>query len=402
MTPGLYVHIPYCASKCRYCGFHSHTSFDEQGIRLLIEQIGSRLAEHRRSGINRVATLYLGGGTPSLLSPALLAMLVERIRAEVEVVGEATVEANPRSADAGFLRAAADQGFTRLSIGVQSLVKGELAPLGRAPTRLATIERIRRQWQGTLGVDLMIGLPDQQTIAPLLAPILDLGIDSVAVYELTIEPDSPLERDIARGHVQLPDEDTVERLYAEARGLLFEAGLNRYEVSSFARTGAECEHNLAYWRMHPYIGLGPSAVSTLPTAHGAVRERRQTSSLGAPAGSRPRPERETVSPAELLREMVMLALRTQEGLRFESVRALFAAEICDLAPRALAKQQRLGMLRVEPDRLVATDSGLRTLNRVLEAIFVELPDQMRAPRWDRFLCKEANIDTASTPVVVFL
>lgn len=385
--PGLYVHVPFCRGKCHYCAFYSALASTHADHVRFVDRVTSAARHVAGRGYRRAATLYVGGGTPSLPAPALLDQLVSGIRSEISVVGECTIEANPATCTDAFLERAQALGFTRLSLGVQSLDAGELRLLGRSPPDLGNLRRIAARWPGALSADVIYGLPAQWSVLPTLRPLLQLGVTGISLYELAVESGTPLERTAQSGAWRMTSELTRARIYAEACETLHRAGLERYEVSSFARPGHECNHNLGYWRMHPYIGLGPSAVSTLPTGAGA--ERRTW-----PA----RPEAgwedatvERLSADELAREMVMLALRTREGLSLSRFAALFGRDLAQLAAPALTRRLSLRTVRVVGDRLQATDEGLRTLNVVLADLFAEMQMHRleRPPTWEELELTES-------------
>ncbi|AEB06941.1 oxygen-independent coproporphyrinogen III oxidase [Coriobacterium glomerans PW2] len=263
----LYVHMPFCRSRCPYCDFFSCAlgarGSDAQAGAYLdmvcarIDELGSiGVLDHLRCG-------YIGGGTPSLFGPAL-AGAVARIRRWCEPV-EITCEANPESCTASFCSAIARAGATRISLGVQSLIDEELAVMGRIHTReraLCAIE-IARATGMSVSCDLMCGLPGQTADSweRTLLDVIEAAPDHISVYPLSIEPGTPFERRCARDAHLVPDEDLQADLMIAARAMLREAGFEPYEVASYARSGHACLHNIAYWTAKSYAAIGPSAAA---------------------------------------------------------------------------------------------------------------------------------------------
>ncbi|MBL8665802.1 MAG: coproporphyrinogen III oxidase, partial [Candidatus Odyssella sp.] len=266
-APGfaLYVHWPFCLSKCPYCDFNSH-------VRERVEEARwqrAYLAELERAAAETpgrvVTSVFFGGGTPSLMPPETAAAILARIRALWPVAPDAeiTLEANPGAAEAARFRAFRAAGVNRLSIGVQALDDAALKFLGRrhvAAEALAAVERAAGIFP-RYSFDLIYARPGQSVAAwrEELARALRFAGDHLSVYQLTIEPGTAFHTAHARGDFALPDEDTAADLYEATRDLLGAAGLAAYEISNHARPGGESRHNLAYWRYADYAGIGPGA-----------------------------------------------------------------------------------------------------------------------------------------------
>jgi oxygen-independent coproporphyrinogen-3 oxidase len=258
---GLYIHIPFCVSKCRYCDFYSIIAVPE----LLDRYVDALLAEADSYTGESFATLYIGGGTPSLLGHARLEKLVNGLsrRFELEHLQEATIEANPESASGDFLQMAYSLGIRRISIGAQSLNAEELRKAGRAHGRQQALDAIQaasRSGFQDISVDVMIGLPGQtaQSLADTLNILIGAGITHVSAYCLSIEEGTDFYRSPPS---DLPGEDDQAGLFESAVDILGSHGFAHYEISNFALPGRECRHNLNYWRGGDYIGLGPAAAS---------------------------------------------------------------------------------------------------------------------------------------------
>lgn len=365
---GLYVHIPFCGTRCGYCAFHSWPAAATEFQQRVVGHIVAAAETLRANGPAQFATVYIGGGTPSVLHQSLSASLYSTLDPLIVPGAERTIEANPETCSDAFLDLIDDAGFTRLSLGVQSLDPAVLQVLGRSGASFDQLQRIRRRWKGVLSADLIFGTPGCGSVDSSVRRVVDLGVDAVSLYELTVEPETPLAARITAGSLSVPPEHQSEQEYARAVETLRRDGFQRYEVSSFARTGAECRHNQGYWRMRPYIGLGPSAVSTVHTDTGA---QRLIWPAAADAGWG-EVVVEELAAEELAREMLMLALRTREGLCLQEFAAVFGRELRSLAPQALERQRELETIELDAGRLRATERGLRTLNTVLRDFFGEM------------------------------
>jgi oxygen-independent coproporphyrinogen-3 oxidase len=258
---GLYIHIPFCVSKCLYCDFYSIIAAPG----LVDKYVDALLAEADSYTGHSFATLYIGGGTPSLLGPARLEKLVNGLsrRFALEHLQEATIEANPESATRDFLQAAHRLGIRRVSIGVQSSNAEELRKAGRAHGRQQALESIdiaSRSGFQDISADVMIGLPGQttQSLADTLETLTGAGINHVSAYCLSVEEGTAF---YTNPPPDLPGEDDQAGLFQSAVDILGAHGFAHYEISNFALPGSECRHNLNYWRGGDYIGLGTAAAS---------------------------------------------------------------------------------------------------------------------------------------------
>lgn len=380
--PGLYLHFPWCVKKCPYCDFNSHPlagSLDEDGyVRALIQDFRANAR-----GL-RFATVFLGGGTPSLFSPDAIASLLEALRPQLQEGAEISLEANPGALERGAFSGYRQAGVNRLSIGAQSFSNPMLAKLGRIHSADAVQDAFSEARQGgfdNINLDLMYALPEQrvqQALADLRRAIA-LRPDHLSWYQLTIEPRT----EFARRPPPTPNEDQILNMEAEGRALLADAGYRRYEVSAYARSGAQCRHNLVYWTFGDYVGLGAGAAGklSLAAASSAALELAQTEQGGAQAPrdgavrtDKPRQPRlylrdptraaaRVVPPQELAGEFMMNALRLTEGLE----RACFTARTglpWACVQQAWARTTSLGL--TVPARIAATDFGYRHLDRLIQ------------------------------------
>ncbi|HET6485740.1 MAG TPA: coproporphyrinogen-III oxidase family protein, partial [Spirochaetia bacterium] len=272
--PGLslYLHVPFCTDKCLYCDFFSvpRGSVPPSVITRVVEQT-VELAQTLwdASGRAPLRTLFIGGGTPSCLPPSLLRRLLGPFVGQGVV--EWTVESNPETLSQAFLDECEAAGVTRLSLGIQSLSSELLQRVRRRATReqsLSAIDLLRRKWRGQVNLDFITGIPGQtqDDVGECLSVIQPQWPDHVSLYQLTVEPGTPLEAGVADRSIRLNEPEKDEDLWLAGREGLLSRGFRQYEVSNFARPGRECRHNVRYWMIQPYAGAGPGAVSTIPSA----------------------------------------------------------------------------------------------------------------------------------------
>lgn len=387
----LYVHWPYCQKRCSYCNFNKYIprGLDEESVRSCLTREAQTLI--RLSQVQRISSVFFGGGTPSLASPLTIAAVLETVSrcAHLAADAEITLEANPTSAGASRLAGFRASGVNRLSIGIQSLDDAELRLLGRnhtADEALGTLEEAKKLFPGRTSVDLIFGLPDQSVSswAGGLEELLQLCDDHVSLYQLTLERGTSLFKQVQRGSLPVPKQEVVAEMYESAREMLRDVGFRQYEVSNFARNGALSTHNLSYWQGSQYIGIGPGAHGRfVPRAHGeSLREARiQTLEpdswmkevLAFGHGTR---KRIVLSPLEVLEEVLVLGLRTDTGITHQhwqqfaaglSLGDMFGSseEVKELEDQGLLLLDNRG-LRCSWKGLVVLDSLLLTLLNQLQ------------------------------------
>lgn len=373
---GLYVHWPYCARICPYCDFNvvrDRGRTEEQAG--LVEAILADLrAQRDLTGPRRLASIFFGGGTPSLMAPDAVARIVAAARDLFRPAGdiEITLEANPTDAEAGRFAALADAGINRLSMGVQALDDAALRFLGRdhsAAEALRAVDLARRAFD-RLSIDLIYARPDQtpEDWAAELTAALALGFEHVSPYQLTIEPTTAFGRAFARRTLIPPDEDRAAFLYETTQDVLSAAGFEAYEVSNHARgRAARSSHNLHVWRGGDYLGVGPGAHGRL-TLDGArtatVAHRRIADYVAGVLGLTPWSERDAQTLSDAAEERLLLALRTTEGAPVALLSALGLSP--ELAP--VADLIADGFLMLKAERLIATERGRPVLDGVLKAL----------------------------------
>ncbi len=372
----VYIHWPFCRSKCPYCDFNSHVRERVDGERW-VRAIEAELDHYAaRTPGRTVTSIFFGGGTPSLMPPEAAGRAIARVAANWTLAPDAeiTLEANPGAAEADRFRAFRDAGVNRLSIGVQALDDAALGFLGRthsADEALAAVGRAAALFSRH-SFDLIYNRPGQTVSAwrDELARALDHVGDHLSVYQLTIEPGTAFHEAHRRGALTLPDETTQAGLYEATLAMLADAGLPAYEVSNHARPGGESRHNLTYWRYGDYVGVGPGAHARL-TVDGEKRATRQRRSPEAwledveRTGTGTDVE-EPVAPDDRGAEMLMMGLRLTEGVD----RRRFAAEAGrDLADGVGAERiERLeaeGYARLDGRALRLTDEGRQRMDAIL-------------------------------------
>ncbi|HEY3271401.1 MAG TPA: radical SAM family heme chaperone HemW [Geothrix sp.] len=367
---GLYLHIPFCVDRCTYCSFATtrDRSLQPDTTARLIAQVRVWGAALDRPAVD---SLYLGGGTPSLLSARELADLTWAVREAFDLgpLVEATFEANPGTVDLAWLQGARDLGWDRVSLGVQALDDALLGRLGRihgAAQALEALDLAERAGFRRRSADLMVGIPGQ-SLSKVIQDARTLaatGLDHLSVYLLDLDKACPLRAEIDAGRLALPSEDDVADVFEALQEEVPRLGLAPYEISNYARPGGESIHNSRYWERRPYLGLGPSAASQLG-------DLRWTESSVIPAWVEGRGEvdLQELDAAEALAEIPLLGLRLHRGVDWGALRrkaeALNLRPLCDgweARLRALAKE---GLTIWEGDQVRLSPRGMLVSNGIL-------------------------------------
>lgn len=360
---GLYVHIPFCKSKCHYCDFCSFSHAEEQ-MEAYCEALVREITEAVRIYGNRsVDTVYFGGGTPTTLPLPLMSKLTNAIfdLFNVKKDAEITTECNPGTVSLDSLCSLRALGFNRLSIGAQSMNDRELKLLGRIHTARETVETVenaRHAGFDNVSLDLMLGIPEQtpKSLDRSLRALVALAPEHISAYGLKIEEGTPFFT--RKDSLPLPDEDTERVLYMNAVAFLAEHGYARYEISNFARRGYESRHNLRYWRRQDYLGIGLAA-------HSCVGNRRfwNTHSLSDYLAGKTEAGGETVSPHDILCEQIMLAMRLDEGFDTRTL-----GEDAERYIKGLLRFLPVGLVKKEDDRIAFTSDGMYVSNAILAEV----------------------------------
>lgn len=378
----LYVHWPFCLSKCPYCDFNSHVRDDvdeDRFLRAYLSELDWLAAEFPPASLSSV---FFGGGTPSLMPPGIVAEILDKAGAlwPGDDSLEITLEANPTSVEAGRFRDFASAGINRLSLGVQALDDAALGFLGRTHTARAALAalKVAQDNFSRVNIDLIYARPDQtpESWRRELGQALALGVEHISLYQLTMEEGTPFRARHKRGEFHLPDDDEGNALYDVTGELTVAEGLPAYEISNHARPGAECRHNLNIWRGGNYAGIGPGAHGRLQDASGATLSQQdwrkpeawldavETQGHGTEA-------RASLPPGERAEEMVMMGLRLMEGID----KARFAANAGQSLEETVNAEQlgdlvAGGFLVDNQTSLGATARGQRVLNAVIAALLL--------------------------------
>jgi putative oxygen-independent coproporphyrinogen III oxidase len=374
----VYIHWPFCRSKCPYCDFNSHVR-DRVDAARWQRALLADLDHHAELAPGReVGSVFFGGGTPSLMPPETVAALLGRVRARWTVTSdiEVTLEANPNSAEAARFQAFASAGVNRLSLGVQALDPAALRMLGRAHDRGEAIDAIEhaRASFARFSFDLIYARPGQSLAAwrRELDEALTLAGDHLSLYQLTIEPGTAFATLERRGELVIPAEEDAAALYEMTQEQLAAQGLPAYEISNHARPGSECRHNLAYWRYQDYVGIGPGAHGRLTvgdvkyaTRQARLPERWLAAVEEAGTGTE---EMAAIDRDDAVEEMLMMGLRLTEGVARARLEGAAGRDAEAIFGDNLASLVEGGFLTLDKDRLAATAAGRQRLNAVLAAL----------------------------------
>lgn len=376
---GLYVHIPFCASKCAYCDFAS-AALDEAGglsgagryLEALFVELDRRAMSEEFHGAP-VRTVYLGGGTPTILPPDWIAEILTRLRHRfpLEPDAEITIEANPGTVNEEKVSALLSAGLNRLSLGVQSFSDEVLHTLGRVHSAAEAREAIasaRAAGCTNLNLDLMFGIPEQsmEQWQDTLVQTLDAQPEHVSLYALSVEPRTPLSCAISAGDLPPPDDDLAAGMYETAHDMLIRAGFEHYEISNFAREGSHCRHNRIYWADEEYLGLGASSHSFRNGVRWNNCADAEVYTHWLERGRLPVARAETLSASERVGEMLILGLRRAEGVTAAEIAARCGSSPEELFAEEIAQLREEGMLLVEDGALRVPCEKWLVSNEVLQ------------------------------------
>jgi oxygen-independent coproporphyrinogen III oxidase len=390
---GIYISVPFCRAKCTYCNFASgvsSVSAHEQYVARLCEEIRS---VRQRLGAalipEQVDSIYLGGGTPSVLSPALLGEVARTLHQEFAVApgAEITLECAPGQLDDPTLAALLALGVSRLSFGVQSLVDREAAATGRFHTRavvLQDLQRVRSAGLRNVSIDLIAGMPHQTAASwqESLDVLVATGVEHASIYMLEIDEDSRLGRELLAGGSRyhagtVPSEELTADLYQGALSFLEQNGLRQYEISNFARPSCQSRHNLKYWRRHPYLGLGLDAHSMLRTPKGAALRFSNTAVLSEYLrGPETKDEVRQLDPSEELEEAWFLGLRLNKGVAWQILAAEFGRDPVQIFLPVVRELCDLNLLTDEAGVVRLTPRGVLFSNEVF-ARFLGIKEELQ-------------------------
>jgi putative oxygen-independent coproporphyrinogen III oxidase len=380
-TLGLYISVPFCRAKCTYCNFASGV-FPASEHGPYVERVCAEIRAARdRAGRKgwrlpeRVGSVYLGGGTPSTLEPERLREIFAAVRESfvIERNAEITIECAPGQIDPDFLKAMLEVSTARVSLGVQSMVDTEAAATGRMHTRAIVEEDVRRLRDAGLAVnvDLIAGLPGQTMVswAESVEAVCGLGVEHASLYMLEVDEDSRLGRELIGGGARygaglVATDDAVAAMYESGCERLDRAGLRQYEISNFARPGAESRHNLRYWRHEPYLGAGLDAHSMLRSRDGGVVRFGNTDDLAGYLAGDAEGEIDRVDRAAELEEAWFLGLRLVEGVSLAALRREFGDDAITAFDDVIGGLVVDGLLARDGERVALTMRGRMLSNEV--------------------------------------
>ena len=378
---GLYVHLPFCRQKCFYCDFPSYAG-QEGRMAVYVEALLGELAREGaplRAAWGPPRTVYLGGGTPTALPPALMERLLAGLREFLAAAPDAlefTCECNPGTVDAAYLSLLRAGGVNRLSLGVQTFDDALLRRIGRIHTAAqarAAVRQARAAGFRNLSLDLMYGLPGQ-TLAGLEMSVrqaLALAPQHISIYGLQVEEGTPFARAQAAGRLALPSDEESEAMYDYMTAALPAAGYARYEISNFARPGFESRHNLGYWQAVPYLGVGAAAHSYLDGQRYENPRGIEEYLAALRESGRARREEEPLTRATSMEEFAFLALRTARGIDRARFAARFGCELASVYADAIARMRARGFLEEDAQGVRLTPLGMKYGNWVFEAFLLD-------------------------------
>ena len=371
---GVYIHWPFCLSKCPYCDFNSHVrhaGVDEARFaRAFAAEVAATAARVPR---RMVSSIFFGGGTPSLMQPSTIAAVLDAIAQHWSIAADAevTLEANPTSVEATRFRGYRTAGVNRVSLGVQALDDRALTELGRLHSAREALDAVgvARTVFGRYSFDLIYARPGQtpqQWASELKRALTEAG-EHLSLYQLTIEPDTPYAALHAAGKLKTPDEDTARALYDTTQDVCAAHGLPAYEISNHARSGGECRHNLIYWRAHEYAGIGPGAHGRLDIdgeRHATATEKRPESWLmRVEARGQGLVSDDVLTREERCDEFLLMGLRLAEGIDLARFAELAGRP---LDPARIASLHEHGLIETTPEgRLRVTLPGFPVLDAVV-------------------------------------
>ncbi len=372
---GIYVHIPFCESKCVYCDFTSYCNMDdriEDYFGALYSELAMYSKEHENSIVDSV---FIGGGTPSYVDSKYIVKLMDILKSEYELAEDAeiSIESNPNSLSYEKAIDYFNSGINRISIGAQSFNDKLLKRLGRVHSAAevkSAVENAKRAGFQNINIVLMSGIPEQvlADIDDSLMMIRELGITHLSYYSLILEEQTKLFRDYEKGLVEIPDEDTDREMYHRLVNALKDMGMEQYEVSNFAIPGYECAHNLKYWRVDDYLGIGISSHSSVGKYRYANTHSLNSYIDRISAGEKPVDSIEEISLDERLNEYIIMGLRLNSGIDFSEVKSRFGIDFKSEYSREIETNLNSGLIEMDERSLTLTEVG-RDLANIVELDF---------------------------------
>ncbi len=365
---GLYVHVPFCRTKCRYCSFYSEPVAEHDTYAVIRAMIAEM--ERYKLAPHRVKTVYIGGGSPSSLDCNILLHLLSRIKQQCPAAAEVTIELNPGQVDEAMLLELRKVGVDRLSIGAQSFIEAELDFLGRRHTPDCTRQAVRQARAAgfeNISLDLLFAVPGSclRSWKHNLNAAVGLAVDHISAYSLTYEDKTPLGRALAAGMIKQVDEDTDRQMYEMTIDELAKAGMEQYEISNFANVGFQCRHNLNYWANGSYAGIGPAAASYLNGVRSTNFADINSYTRAVANGETTIETSETLNPLERACETAVLNLRRRCGIVLAQFEQQTGFDAMELFAEPIRTYQEQGLMVKENGRLALTPVALAIADSIL-------------------------------------
>ncbi len=375
----LYVHVPLCKAKCRYCDFYSQAA--QPGLaELIVKTLTAELAQRRNLITKPLKTIFLGGGTPTALPAKLLGQLLEHISPLADEDTEFTIEANPGTVDSAVGDILAQAGVNRVSLGGQSFDACELEMLGRIhkPDQIGqAVEFLENAWVRNISLDLMYALPGQ-TVATWLRNLqaaTQLNVQHISCYALSFEPGTALFEDLSAGRVKEVDDETQREMYYETINFLTANGFEHYEISNFAKPGQSCKHNLTYWQNEEYLGIGPAACSYIQGERRTNTPDLTSYAKNIEQGLEAPFEAERITGQAHMAETLMLGFRLIEGVDIKKFIKKFDHTPAQAFPESFGKYTSLGAIQQTETHVHLSQDALFTADSILADIVAEASSQ---------------------------
>lgn len=372
MELGLYLHLPFCISKCPYCDFNSYQLKEDNQISSYISALYQEITTYsKKLKKSNIKTIYLGGGTPTILSGVQIYNILEFCKSKftIDKDAEITIEANPGTLDGEKIKLLIESGINRLSLGAQSFNNLFLKKLGRIHNTQDIIDSYylaRKEGFNNINIDIMFALPDQTTedLQITLKKAISLKPDHLSLYNLTIKPGTEYYKKYKKGKLKLPNEDEEFDMYNWAIKFLEESGFEHYEISNFARPYKRSMHNLIYWQNKPYLGIGAGAYSFIKGYRYMNYESPARYVKEMMGGKLPVDNGEKLSLRKRMIETIILGLRTKDGVGYIKFKARFGVNLNDIFSEQVIKSVNLGLLQKDDYRIKLTRKGIFLANTV--------------------------------------
>jgi oxygen-independent coproporphyrinogen-3 oxidase len=364
---GLYVHIPFCRSKCRYCGFYSRP-VENYDVERLIASVITELDNYSR--VDSVQTVYIGGGSPSCLPAKELLKLIGYIQNRWKAIEEFTMECNPGQVNFEMLREIRNLGVNRISIGAQSFNQSELEFLGRthnADDIFKAVTPAKKAGFENISIDLIFAIPGS-TISSWRQNLLQatrLGVSHISTYSLSYEDGTILKQQLDTGAIQAVDEETDRAMYELAIKMFESGGFEHYEISNFAKPGFRCRHNMRYWQNRPYIGVGPAAASCIGNRRTKNIADIDKYIQAIETNNSAAEEAVILSAGDIASETAVLNLRTADGIDIEDYKQRHGLDVCDVFAEPINRYRKLDFIAREQNSVHLTKKALPIADTIL-------------------------------------